>query len=83
MSKTIEIDDQLNAQIQGLLATGHYESMLDVISAGVGLVQDKERNLIDVNAAIERSLADVAAGRVKPADEVFERLKAKYNAMLG
>jgi predicted transcriptional regulator len=34
-----------------------------------------------LDEAIERGLADIEAGRVVPADEVFDRLEAKYQKM--
>jgi antitoxin ParD1/3/4 len=33
------------------------------------------------DAEVQKGLDDVAAGRVKDADEVFDRLDAKYQAM--
>jgi len=32
-------------------------------------------------AALARGVRDADAGRVKPADEVFDRLEAKYKAL--
>lgn len=34
-----------------------------------------------LDAALERGLADAKAGRVKPANEIFDRLEAKYKTM--
>jgi antitoxin ParD1/3/4 len=34
-----------------------------------------------LDEAIARGLADIEAGRVVPADEVFDRLEAKYRKM--
>jgi antitoxin ParD1/3/4 len=42
---------------------------------------DIKTRLEVLDAAIARGTADADAGRVKPADEVFDRLKAKYLAM--
>jgi antitoxin ParD1/3/4 len=39
-----------------------------------------EARLAALDAAIARGLSDAAAGRVKPASEVFDRLEAKYRA---
>lgn len=41
-----------------------------------------EASLARRDAAIMRGLADGAAGRTKPADEVFDRLEAKYRERL-
>ena len=44
---------------------------------------DDRHTLAALQAAIERSIADAAAGNVKSIDEVFARLLAKYrNATL-
>jgi len=37
--------------------------------------------LATLDAAIERRLANVAAGRVSPAADAFDALEAKYQAM--
>jgi predicted transcriptional regulator len=43
-------------------------------------MSDVERlRLLD--EALKRGLADIEAGRVVPADEVFDRLEAKYRKM--
>jgi antitoxin ParD1/3/4 len=46
------------------------------------LEDKREKLLAKLDRAIEQGRADVAAGRIKPADEVFERLDAKYRAMM-
>ena len=43
---------------------------------------DGSDDLARINAAIARGLADAEAGRVTPAEEVFDRLEAKNRAML-
>ena len=44
---------------------------------------DDRHTLAALQAAIQRSIADAAAGKVKSIDEVFARLLAKYrNATL-
>jgi predicted transcriptional regulator len=42
--------------------------------------EEREARLAALDAAIERGLADVAAGRTKPAEEVFDRLEARMQA---
>jgi predicted transcriptional regulator len=39
----------------------------------------ERRRLLD--EALERGMADIRAGRFSPADEVFDRLEAKYAKM--
>ena len=52
-----------------------------MIREGVRLVQEREAKLAALETAIARGIADGDAGRVKPADEVFDRLQAKYEGM--
>lgn len=44
-------------------------------------MQEREPKLTALDKSIRRSLSDSAAGRVKPAEEVFNRLEEKYRAM--
>ena len=44
-------------------------------------MQERESRLAALDAAIARGIADIEAGRVKPAEEVLQRLKNKYLAM--
>lgn len=39
-------------------------------------------DLAALDAAIARGVADATAGRVKPAEQVFDRLEAKYKSLL-
>ncbi|MDT6941131.1 hypothetical protein RI570_13405 [Brucella pseudogrignonensis] len=51
------------------------------VTKDVGLVQEREAKLAAVDAALARGMADIEAGRTKPASEVVDRLEAKYLAM--
>jgi antitoxin ParD1/3/4 len=72
---------QLESYIQQLVDTGRYGSKSEVLREGVRLVQDRETRLAALDASILRGIADVDAGRTKPASDVFDRLDAKYRAM--
>lgn len=71
----------LEEVIDRLVASGRYGSKIEVIREGVRLVEERERKLAALDAAIERGIADAEAGRVTPADVVFDRLTAKYQQM--
>jgi antitoxin ParD1/3/4 len=71
----------LEEVIDRLVASGRYGSKIEVIRESVRLVEERERKLAALDAAIERGIADAAAGRVTPADVVFDRLTAKYQHM--
>ncbi|HMC92202.1 MAG TPA: type II toxin-antitoxin system ParD family antitoxin [Allosphingosinicella sp.] len=78
-----DLGQQLEAFVTRLVDDGRYDSKSEVLREGVRLVQEREARLAAIEAAIARGLADVEAGRTKPAEEVFDRLEAKYRAMSG
>jgi antitoxin ParD1/3/4 len=45
------------------------------------LANERKRRLIALDIALERGWAALSAGRVQPAEEVFDRLEAKYLRM--
>jgi len=83
MAHSVDLGNKLESVVAKLVATGRYNSKSEVLREGVRLVQEREARLAKLNAALARGLADAEAGRVKPADEVFDRLEKKYRKMIG
>jgi antitoxin ParD1/3/4 len=73
----------LEGTVRRLVESGRYNSRSEVLREGVRLVEEREKTLAALDAALERGLADADADRVHDADEVFGRLKARYAAMAG
>ena len=82
MAISVDLGVALEKVVTDLLHSGRYNSKSEVLREGVRLVQEREARLAALDAAIDKGLADVEAGRVKPADEVFDRLEAKYKSRL-
>ena len=80
MAISADLGNHLEEYVKELVTKGRYNSKSEVLREGVRLVQEREAKLAALDAAIARGLADVEAGRVKPAEEVFDRLEAKYKA---
>ena len=76
-----DLGHPLESFVAKLVESGRYNSKSEVLREGVRLVQEREARLAALDASIERGLADVEAGRTTPAEEVFDRLEAKYRAM--
>jgi len=76
-----DLGPNLEAVVEDLVKNGRYNSKSEVLREGVRLVQEREAALRRLDAALARGLADIEAGRTKPAEEVFDRLIAKYEAM--
>lgn len=69
--------------VSELVTAGRYNSKSEVLREGVRLVQEREARLEALRAAIGVGIADADAGRVTPADEVFDRLEEELRARFG
>ncbi len=76
-----DLGEKLESYVSQLVAAGRYNSKSEILREGVRLIQDRETRLAALDASIARGLADAEAGQTKRADEVFERLEAKYRDM--
>lgn len=81
MADSTDLGPQLEQFVNELVTTGRYHSKSEVLREGVRLVQEREARLAALDAAIARGIADVEAGRMTAADDVFDRLEAKYRGM--
>lgn len=62
--------------------SGRFNNASEVVRAGLRLLEDTEhRKQLELDALRAEIAAGRASGPGKPADEVFERLEAKYAAM--
>jgi antitoxin ParD1/3/4 len=80
MASSANLGQQLETYVTDLVKSGRYQSRSEVLREGVRLVEEREKRLAVLDAAINRGLADADAGRVKPVREVADRLAAKYKA---
>ncbi len=82
MAISADLGPVLETYVETLVEKGRYGSKSEVIREGIRLVQERESRLAALDAAIELGLADAEAGRLIPAEEVFDKLIAKYEAMV-
>ncbi|QQR39390.1 type II toxin-antitoxin system ParD family antitoxin [Devosia rhizoryzae] len=81
MAISADLGEALEKVVTDLVENGRYNSKSEVLREGVRLVQEREARLRELEKKIAAGQADVDAGRVKPLEEVFDRLMAKYDAM--
>jgi antitoxin ParD1/3/4 len=67
--------------VQAQLASGRSNNASEVLRDALRLMEEREDRLKALDSAIERGMTNIAAGRFRPAEEVFDRLEAKYTRM--
>ena len=65
------------------LASGRYNNASEVVRDALRLLEEHERRLAALDAAVERGLADARSGRVAPAEAAFDELEARYGKIPG
>lgn len=89
MTISVTISAEAKQRADALVLSGRYDSIEQAVEAGLHYLHagwideevDPEALSPEDRAAVEEGLADIEAGRVIPANEVFDRLIAKYTAM--
>ena len=79
MTVSTELGKPLEDYLKKLVKSGRYRSRSEVLREGVRLVQERETRLEALDALLAEGLADVEAGRLHPAEEVFDELIARYS----
>lgn len=84
MRKPIHLWPDHLALAERLVASGRFVDVRDVVFHAFSLLENEEAardaRLAILNAKIEAGLADVAAGRTIPAEEVFRKLRRKVGS---
>ena len=80
MAQSVELGN-LESVLNRLGESGRYNSKSEVLREGIRLVDEREKRLAALDAALARGLADVEAGRIRPLEDVFDELKTRYAKM--
>ena len=71
-----DLGSQLEGFVTKLVETGRYNSKSEVLREGIRLIQEREARLAVLDQALTKGIADIEAGRTKPAEEVFGQVEA-------
>ena len=82
MGKELSFGAELDAMMDALIEQGRYRSRHDIVMYGLHLVEEREAQrqwkIEKLRAFVQEG---IDSGPGIPADEVFDRLEAKYAAM--
>ncbi|MBV8186171.1 MAG: type II toxin-antitoxin system ParD family antitoxin [Alphaproteobacteria bacterium] len=81
MASSVDLGRELERFVASLVSSGRYNSKSEVLREGLRLLQEREKRLAVLDAALDQGLAAANLGKLKPAEEVFGRLEAKYRKM--
>ena len=81
MASSVNLGEALESFIDKAISTGRYGSRSEVLREGVRLVQEREALWARFDADMQVGIDASKAGLTKPAEEVFDRLIAKYQSM--
>jgi antitoxin ParD1/3/4 len=81
MPSSYSLGRHFEAFVQGQLSSGRYKNASEVLRDALRLMEERERRLATLDASIARGLADIEAGRVHDADDVFNELEAELAAL--
>ena len=83
MTRRVTLDPALEEFVDELVRSGRFTSDGEVVSAGLQLLQEEERfDPEQIEVLREAWKKGIASGNYRPADEVFDRLIAKYQDMV-
>jgi antitoxin ParD1/3/4 len=80
MPSSYTLGEHFETFVKSQLASGRYGNATEVLRDALRLMEERERKLAALDTSIARGIADVSAGRVQDADEVFGELEAELEA---
>lgn len=84
MPTSVALSPHFEHFIREQVDSGRYNNASEVVRAGLRLLEDQQQQAsLKLEALRAAITAGLASGPGVPADEVFDRLEAKYQAMAG
>jgi antitoxin ParD1/3/4 len=74
MASSVNLGPVLEDIVDKLVANGRFNSRSEVLREGVRFVHEREARLQELEAALERGMADAKAGRMVDLDEGFDMI---------
>lgn len=81
MPTSVALGSHFETFIRDQVRSGRFNNVSEVVRAGLRLLEEREqRQQLELQALRAEIAAGLSSGVRKPADEVFDRLEAKYSA---
>ncbi len=81
MGTHVSLGQHYEGFVRQMLDSGRYNNASEVLRDSLRMLEERERRLASLDAVLTRSRADALAGRVTPAEQVFDDLEAEINAL--
>ena len=81
-AKTLSFTPELAEFVDARVKSGRYQSVSEVVRAGLRLLQDRELQYEQQRAAIALGAKQLDRGEVIDGQEFFARLQAKHNSLV-
>jgi antitoxin ParD1/3/4 len=78
MPSSYTLGEHFEGFVRKQLATGRYNNASEVLRDALRLMEDRERRLAALDAAIERGIAAADAGQVHDSDALLDELEDRY-----
>jgi len=82
MAISADLGATLEKVVNDLVENGRYNSKSEVLREGVRLVEEREARRNILAKLLDEAEEDIAAGRIYPAEEVFDELQALVQAKI-
>lgn len=83
MAVSADLGARLERIVDQLVATGRYNSKSEVLREGVRLVEEREKRLMALDAALEQGLVEADGGELIAGEDVFAMLRSRYSGGSG
>lgn len=67
--------------VHQMVENGRYNNASEVVRDGLRMMEERERRSAALDTLLNQSRADAKAGRITPAEQVFDELEAEIRAM--
>ena len=82
MPSSVDLGKRLETTVKKLIEKGRYNSRSEVLRTGVRMVEEHEKRIAALDAALDRGIADADAGRLHSSEEVFAEVRKRVRQVV-